>query len=83
MNKIWVGSTTGTVITTVLRYLLTALGAWLVAEGWFTDEQANNIVGALLVIIPTVVGAIIARRNNNEKKVMADRLPDSVAEVKQ
>jgi ABC-type nickel/cobalt efflux system permease component RcnA len=40
------------VFTGPLRALLAALGATLVARGYFSAEQSDQIIGALLVIIP-------------------------------
>lgn len=80
-SPIMVGSTTTSTILAVVRYLMVALGGVLVAKGYLTDEQLNDIVGGLLVLIPAMWGAYLTWRNNNQKKQMARALPDSIAQV--
>lgn len=78
---IMVGSTRVTTTMTAVRYLMVFAGGTLVSRGYLTDTELNDVVGAVLIIVPTVWGAYIAWRNNNQKKTMAQALPDSIAQV--
>lgn len=70
-------------ILALIRYVLTAIGgSLLVKRGLITDAALQDIIGALLVIIPTVYGAWLTHRNNAKQKVMAVHLPDRIAQVK-
>lgn len=81
-TQIQVGSTKVSIFSSLLRYGLTAVGGVLVGKGWVTEEQATDLVGAALVVIPTVWGVIKSRKNNEEKKRMANALHDAIAIVK-
>jgi hypothetical protein len=69
-------------VTTLLRYVLVTLGGVFVSKGWLSDSDLNALVGAVLIIGPTVYGIIKTKRSNAVQQTLADKLPDSVAQVK-
>jgi ABC-type nickel/cobalt efflux system permease component RcnA len=69
-------------ITTLLRYLVVALGGYLVAKGFVSKEEWIEIASAILIIVPTLWGMVATVRNNQQKKLMASHLPDSIAKEK-
>lgn len=81
-DKIWVGSTRVSAALTIARYVMVAAGGIFVSRGYLTDEQLNDVIGAILIVVPTLWGAYLAWRNNEQKKRMADPLPNSIAETK-
>jgi hypothetical protein len=67
----------------LIRYALTTLGgALLVKRGLISDAALQDVIGALLVILPAIYGAWLTHRNNAKQKTMATRLPDTIAQVK-
>lgn len=57
-----------------VRSILIAIGATLVARGYLTDENANSIVGALLVIGPLIWGVaqkFMAEREAKKRETVA------------
>ncbi len=69
-------------VLAMIRYALTTLGGiLLVKRGLVSDTELQEIVGAVLVIVPTVYGMWLTRRNNAKQKTMADHLPDEIAQV--
>lgn len=69
-------------VGTLIRYLATALGGWLVQRGWVSDSEVPMIVGAAMVIIPAAWGWLKTRSNNGKLKVLAEAAPNSVGLVK-
>ena len=66
----------------LIRYALTTLGgALLVKNGIISNAELQDIIGVLLVVVPTAYGMWLTRRNNTKQKAMAGRLPDSFAQV--
>lgn len=66
----------------MIRYVLTAIGgSLLVQRGIISDAELQNIVGILLVVIPTAYGMWLTRRENAKQKAMAVHLPDEIAQV--
>lgn len=59
-------------LTATIRYILTALASYGAGKGWFTIEQAPDIVNALLTVITGAVGGgmmlwgIISQSKNNK-----------------
>lgn len=76
------GSSLSPIVLTLLRYALTTLGGVMVSKGWLSDSQANELVGGLLIVVPTIVGIVMARRNNIQKRAMAEQLPDTFAQIR-
>ncbi len=69
-------------INTIIRYGLTALGGLLVSRGWFSEDALNDIIGALLVILPAAYGLYRTITNKKEAVIMATALPNDVAVLK-
>lgn len=66
----------------LIRYVLTTLGgALLVKRGIISNGELQDIIGVLLVLIPTAYGMWLTRRSNAKQQTMADHLPDSIAQV--
>jgi hypothetical protein len=66
----------------LVRYVLTTLGgALLVKRGIISNGELQDIVGALLVVLPTAYGMWLTRRNNAKQQTMAEHLPDEIAQV--
>lgn len=42
---------------TLIRYLLTAAGGWVIAKGWIPAESWDEIIGGVLVIVTALFGA--------------------------
>jgi hypothetical protein len=75
------------VITTLLRYVLTAAGTWVVAKGWVGAEAWAEIVAGILAIAAALWGTYESARNkvvtDNGKTVVAmkDLPPTTVQAV--
>lgn len=69
-------------VSTVIRYALTALGAFLVSRGIFSQDMINDVIGAVLVILPAAYGLYRTVILKKEAVVMAAALPNDVAVVK-
>jgi hypothetical protein len=68
------------VVTTLLRYALTAGGTILLVNNNITDSAGlQNLVGAILAIVPGLLGAYFSNRSLAKQQKMADALPDSIA----
>jgi len=65
-----------------IRVILIFFGGIAVQRGWMSNEEMLSLVGALLVIGPTIWAILSARKNKAEKVVMADALPNYIAQVK-
>lgn len=50
----------------IIRYLLTAFGGWLVAEGIGTEVLVDELIGALTVV--GTIGWSMIQSNNRIKK---------------
>ena len=66
---------------TLLRYVLVAAGGVLVTQGYIDDRTLNDVVAALLIILPTLYGLFRTKRNHAIKVTLADKLPDRAARV--
>ena len=72
-----------TTVITILRYLLTAFGAYLVSHNVLpAGTDVNQIVGAVIVVAATAYGAFKSFQHNEQKKVMEPYAPNSVAKPK-
>ena len=58
-------------ILSVMRHALSALGGWLVFNGYLTDDEATQIIGALIVAIPVIYGAWDKFRADRAAKELA------------
>ncbi len=67
---------------TLLRYALTAIGGLLVSQGYFDEEVLNNVIGALLIIIPTAAGVYRTVFNKKQLVIAAAAAPNDVAVVR-
>jgi hypothetical protein len=66
----------------LIRYALTALGgSLLVKRGIISNAELQELIGVVLVILPTAYGMWLTRRSNAKQKTMADHLPDTIAQV--
>lgn len=66
----------------MIRYALTALGgSLLVQRGIISDAELQDVIGVLLVFIPTAYGMWLTRRDNAKQRALAERLPDTIAQV--
>lgn len=74
-------------LVTVLRYALTAAGAWLVANQGFDPGAWETISGALIVIATTLMGGAEAVKDKavaNGKSVPIEALPPAArSEIKE
>lgn len=55
------------------RYMLTALGVWLVSKG-FDQSAVEQIIGGLLAIVPSAIGVIVSTASAKKQAVAA--MPD-------
>ena len=46
-------------ILTIARYILTAIGTFVLTKGWADQSTIDSIVGGLLMIIPAVLGLFV------------------------
>lgn len=69
-------------LLTLLRYFLVASGGVLVTRGYLDDKTMNDIVGILMMLIPTLYGIYATQRSNDIKVTLADRVSDRTAIVK-
>jgi hypothetical protein len=70
------------IAATLLRYGLTALGAWFVTHGWLNDQQLNDAIGGILIVASTGYGAWKSHSNVTKLQNVAGAVPDAVAQVK-
>lgn len=68
-------------IATLLRYVLTALGGLLVSRGYFSQDALNDVVGALLIIIPACYG-LYKTVANKQKLVEAATTPPELIDIR-
>lgn len=71
-------------ISTLVRYLLQALGGMLVASGKFDAGQWETISGAVLVILPALFGTLAANADkvvHDGKTIAMKDLPPSTQET--
>lgn len=73
---------TAPAVVTLMRYLLVALGGWLISRGWMEQEQLDTLVPIVLVAVPTIVGVWKTITKNREGRTMASLLHDSIAKEK-
>lgn len=66
---------------TFIRYLLVAAGGILVSKGYLSDKTLNDIIGLILIIIPTAYGIWQSQKNNDIKVTLADEVPNRIAKV--
>lgn len=76
------GSIGQTQLVVGIRQLLLLAGGGLVTSGTVTNDQLQQIVGAVITIGVVLFGQFRARREKAERIVMADSLLDDEAEVK-
>lgn len=65
-------------ITTLIRYILTAVGTLMVSRGFIDQGTADMLVGAALVVIPVAYGVYISYRNSKTIKDAEPYTPDFV-----
>lgn len=53
-------------ILTALRYILAAAGGFIVSKGWLDAETLEQVIGAILVLIPAVAGIITNIKNKSK-----------------
>ncbi len=74
-------------LVTLLRYGLTAVGAWLAANQGFDPSAWETISGALIVIVTTLMGGAEAVKDKavvDGKSVPVEKLPEQAqAQIKQ
>lgn len=68
-------------VEALLRYVLTAFGAYALGKGWVDDEGLQVLTGFVLVAAPVVWGLISTYTNRKEQLSVAEdpRVPDTVA----
>lgn len=76
------GSAIPAAVTSSLRTLLVAFGAFGAGKGWFDENLATAAVGFLFVAAPWAWGQYRNWRNNQKARAMASLLPDRLAKVK-
>lgn len=65
-------------ITTLARYLLTAVGGFALGKGWIDNELLQLLTGLVTVAAPTAWG-IYRTWSNKAKLIEAAREPSNVA----
>ena len=65
----------------LLRYLLTAIGAFAIGRGWVTDETMQAITALATVVAPTAYGIYLSWKNKRKLIVAAEAAPNTVARV--
>lgn len=69
---------TGPFVVTIIRYALTAIGAWLVANGYLAEDTWLTVSGALLTIVMAFLGGSDSVRDkivSHGRSVAVDKLP--------
>ena len=78
---------TGPFLITIIRYALVAVGAWLVSNGYLTEEVWQQVVGGILAIVLAFMGGAEAAKDKavvDGKSVPVDKLPEQAqAQIKQ
>ena len=46
-------------ILTILRYVLTAIGTYVLSKGWADAATIESIIGGLLMIVPAIFGFFV------------------------
>lgn len=79
MNNLVARIFTKPFLVTILRYGLTAIGAWLVTNQGFDPSAWETVSGALLVIATTLMGGAESVKDKavvDGKSVPVDKLPE-------
>ncbi len=79
MNSIASRVFTGPFLITIIRYGLVALGAWLVSNGYLTEEVWQQVVGGILAIVLAFMGGSEAAKD----KAVVDGKSVPVAKLSQ
>lgn len=74
------GTTTPT-LGALLRYILTAVGAFAIGRGWVTDETMQAITALVTVVAPSAYGIYLSFKNKKKLLVAAEAAPNSIAKV--
>lgn len=87
MNDIIARIFTKPFLVTLIRYALTAVGAWLVANQGFDPGAWETVSGALLVIVTTLMGGVEAAKDkavvNGQSVPVAKLPPEAQQQIKQ
>lgn len=74
-------STAAPTLGALIRYLLTAIGAFAIGRGWVTDETMQAITALATVVAPTAYGIYLSWKNRRKLIVTAEAAPNTVARV--
>lgn len=69
----------GPFLVTIVRYALVAAGAWLVSNGYLTEEVWQQVLGGLMAIVLALMGGAEAAKDKavvDGKSVPVDKLPE-------
>lgn len=69
-------------LASAFRTFLVALGAYGTGKGWFNHELFTAAVPLIMIGWPLVWAQLKARSSHAKQITMAERLPDSIAQVK-
>ncbi len=77
----------GPFLVTIVRYALVAAGAWLVSNGYLTEEVWQQVLGGLMAIVLALMGGAEAAKDKavvDGKSVPVDKLPEQAqSQIKQ
>lgn len=65
-------------IATLVRYLITALGAYAIGKGWLEQDTLNFVLALSATVVPMAYGIYKAWTNNQKLKVLEPYLENSV-----
>lgn len=68
-------------ITTLARYLLTAVGGFALGRGWIDNELLQLLTGIVTVAAPTAWGIWKTLQNKRQLITVAEAAPSDVANV--
>lgn len=68
-------------ITTLARYLLTAVGSFALGKGWIDGEALQMLTGLVTIAAPAAWGIWKTYTSKKQRIVLAEAAPNSVATV--
>lgn len=74
-------STAPAAILTAVRYVITAVGGYLVSRGAITADTLQMILGVVGAVAPNLIGVFLSIRNKRKLITAAEAAPNSVAKV--
>ncbi|TCD04284.1 hypothetical protein EYB45_08540 [Erythrobacteraceae bacterium CFH 75059] len=74
-------SSLGEQITTLLRYVVTAVGGYALGRGWIDDDLLQMLIALVTIAVPSALGIYRTWRNQRKLRTVAEMVPNSIAVV--